>query len=87
MNLNTTLKFLNLIQKDLTDDQKLEALKEILTVSEQRKLELRFDIIKLHNQAKTQRYISGQLGCSNTTVNAVVSDWKNSEILKKLVFI
>lgn len=87
MTTKNILEFFKKIGNDLSEQDQETILNEFFNSSEIEKLEQRLEILKLHNRAKTQRVIAEKLKCSVTTVSRVAVGWKDSEILKKLIFI
>jgi Trp operon repressor len=87
MTTDNILAFFRLIQTDLSDQDQETVLNEFFNSSELEKISQRLKILSLINQAKTQRFIAEQLKCSVTTVSRLAVDYKDSEILKKLLFI
>jgi Trp operon repressor len=87
MTTDNILAFFKLVQTDLSGKDQETILKEFFNTSELEKISQRLEILRLINQGKTQRYIAGKLKCSVTTVSRLAVDYKDSEILKKLVFL
>ena len=87
MTTDNILEFFRLINWDFSNPDQKTILKEFFNTSELEKISQRLEILRLINQGKTQRYIADQLKCSVTTVSRMAVDYKDSEILKKLVFI